>query len=302
MNYFVSAENNAYQHWQLELLIESFKLHNLEDSLLIALAHSDEQVYVNYNRNLFSHKRIFTHDNVGRELNCLHFNRTYSLYSALKADLIKPPIFVLHPDMVLIKPYQPQTFDITFQLDIDTTIEKFKGTEVEDFANEICKIQKLEPGFWINLGDSLYLQNFDISLVERVLSFADFFAKKYPGWEYSEKVAWSLALLEFTEYFSYYGTYGIENIMLDMDLKYVINYKRGLPPFFNKKMFKFQPPNVFGMGEPYDILLENNPSKVTNYLQEIIRSYKSKELRKDIGSNSFGSQVPVVNVSTPRSK
>ena len=38
MHYFVAIENTISDLWQIELLIESFKMRNLQDDLIIAVA------------------------------------------------------------------------------------------------------------------------------------------------------------------------------------------------------------------------------------------------------------------------
>ena len=52
MDYFVSAEDTVYHHWQLELLIESFKLSNLADKLVIAVAQNDDDKPIDFTANL----------------------------------------------------------------------------------------------------------------------------------------------------------------------------------------------------------------------------------------------------------
>jgi hypothetical protein len=87
-------------------------------------------------------------------------------------------------------------------------------------------------------------------------------------------MAWTASFLEWLGVFSYYGTYQIESNMLDTEPKFIVNYKHGLPPYFNKRMFTFKPPNVLGMGDPLNILLEHNPNKTTNFVQKVVRSYR----------------------------
>ena len=57
MNYFTSIKNNYYFSWQIELLIESFKKHNIEDQLFISL---DNNEILDNCKNLKNHKNIFT--------------------------------------------------------------------------------------------------------------------------------------------------------------------------------------------------------------------------------------------------
>jgi hypothetical protein len=58
MDYFVSIENTPYDLWQIELLIESFKINHLEDSLVIGMAGPNPLL----TKNLLAHKRIMFHE------------------------------------------------------------------------------------------------------------------------------------------------------------------------------------------------------------------------------------------------
>lgn len=258
INYFVSAENIAYHHWQIELLIESFKMLDLQNSLTIALAESQEKPYVDYTRNLSSHKKVFTHENVGRKNNCLSFNRIYSLYFALFQKIIEQPLVIIHPDTILLKPFEERSYDFIFQRE---EIEQPK--ELLEFVNSIKSANNAE---WYPLGDTIFLRNIPLEFFRRVLEIANYLK--------DEKLGWILALMEYYGHFSCYGTSEIESILLDNDLKYLIHYKHGLPPFFNKQMFRFEQ-NTIGMGNPYDIIMQHNSSNATVYLQKVVEKIKS---------------------------
>jgi hypothetical protein len=153
----------------------------------------------------------------------------------------------------------------------------------ESLIKEIQTIKNLD--MWIHLGDTLFLQNTPISLFRRVLQLADFYKQ--------EKLAWAITLLEYYGHLGYHGTFDFENIMLDSEPKYLIHYKHGLPPFFNKHMFHFKPPNVLGLGNPFDILLQHNPNKITEFFQSVVRSYT-----KTTSTHKINPTIPVVNVIT----
>jgi len=272
MQYFVSAENIAYHRWQLELLIESFKMHDLQDSLIIGLAENSEPIYTEP-KNLSSHKNIFVHDNIGKEKGCPSFNRAYGLFVALNKNLIKAPFAIIHPDTILVKPFENNSIDVTFQMDTDFTLEKSKS---EDFIKTVKEAKKIEEDLWLPLGDTLVFEKFPEDFIKRVLELADYLTKTYPNWTDAEKTAWTLTLLEYYGHLTYYGTIGIENTLVDAELKQLIHYKRGLPPYFNKHMFHFEPPAIFGMGDPYDILLKYNANKVMDFVGKVILSYKNK--------------------------
>jgi hypothetical protein len=112
------------------------------------------------------------------------------------------------------------------------------------------------------------------TLIKRVLELTDYFANTQPEWEDAEKTAWALTFLEYYGHLTYYGTIGIENTLIDTELKKLVHYKRGLPPYFHKNMFRFEPPTIFGMGDPYEILLKYNANKVMEYVGKVILSYK----------------------------
>jgi len=270
MQYFVSAENIAYHHWQLELLIESFKMHNLQDSLVVGLADSTDPIY-SEPVNLRSHKHVFMHDNIGKEKGCPSFNRVYGLYVAITKGLIKPPFIIIHPDTILVKPIENKSIDITFQMDLEFTLQKSRS---EDFVKTVKDAKKIEEDIWLPLGDTFCFEKLPDEFIKRVLELADHLTKAHPGWEDAEKTAWALTMLEYYGHLTYYGTVGIENTLMDNELKHLVHYKRGLPPYFNKNMFRFEPPIVFSMGDPYDILLKYNANKAMDYVGKVILSYK----------------------------
>lgn len=270
MQYFVSAENTAYHHWQLELLIESFKMLDMQDSLVIGLAETKQPIYAEPT-NLRSHRNVFVHDNIGREKNCPAFNRAYGLYVALTKGLIKPPLALIHPDTILVKPFERSHIDVVFQMDMEFTVERSKS---EDFVKTVREAKNIKDELWLPLGDTICFEKLPDSMMRRVLEFTDYFTKTQPNWEDAEKTAWALTLLEYYGHLTYYGTVNIENILLDTELKKLVHYKRGLPPYFHKNMFRFEPPTIFGMGDPYEVLLKYNANKVMDYVGKVITSYK----------------------------
>src|SRR5262245_8105045 len=101
MNYFVSVENAPFHHWQIELIIESFILHNQQNQLLIALAQKFAPAYYEFCRNLSQHPRILGHENRGG-----FRNQFYSLHTVLIDKLISQPLAILQPDVVLYHPVE----------------------------------------------------------------------------------------------------------------------------------------------------------------------------------------------------
>jgi hypothetical protein len=267
MQYFVSAKNTVYYCWQLELLIESFKFHNLEDSLTIALA---EPVYTNYTKNLQKHKNIFVHEPM---------NRIYALNIALEKKLIQMPFTLIHADMILTNPIDQQKQDITFQIDNTFIPRKM------ELIDTIRKVKGI-GNTWLPVGATICFQYASIPFFRRALEICSILKE--------EKMAWLITMLEYFGHFSYHGTFSFENCLLDNNLKNFIHYNHGLPPLFNKRMFTFEP---LGLGNPYEILMANNVSKSVAYIQNIINKYNENPVL-----NNISVTIPIVNIKTKYKK
>lgn len=149
---------------------------------------------------------------------------------------------------------------------------------------EIQKIKKTDV--WLEVGATVYVQWASNLFFRRVLDVAGFLK--------NENLAWAITMLEYFGHLSYHGTFDFECQLPENTLKNFVHYNKGLPPAFSKKMFKFEPPNVLGMGDPFEVLLKNNPSQVTHYVQTIIKSYENS---KTI-TNALSLTIPIVKVET----
>ena len=107
MDYFVSVDNSVFNRWQLELLIESFKFYELEDSLSVALSDVNENGLQIFDKNLKNHKRKVTYADYGAIRGYKPLNFLYNLYFAVRDGVVAQPFYCLSPDVVLKK--IPQT-------------------------------------------------------------------------------------------------------------------------------------------------------------------------------------------------
>jgi hypothetical protein len=285
MEYFVSAEDTTYHHWQLELLIESFKLHGMLDNLVIGIASNDEEKLVDYTYNLKTCKRMFLHDNIGRKRGYLPLNRPYSLYAAVNQGLVKQPFALIDPDMILVVPIPQQVENITFQLKPLFTSDfcEQNHCQVRKHIKELLKLRKIEDDntidYWIPLGSLMTFNNVPLDFFSRVVEWTEILEferkrKSSENWWWTEKVAWVMTLLEYHGHLTYKGGYDYEMTLLDSNqAKNFVHYEHGLPPVFSKHMYRYQPPQGFTMGNLFDVLLSNNPTSTTNYVQHVVRSY-----------------------------
>jgi len=162
MEYFVSARNNAYYHWQLELLIQSFKEYGIEDKLVIAIFSSKDVLYKNFCKNLINHKRVLEYDcdnSFGPERGLL------GLHQALKTGELSQPFVFMKSDTLLMHPIEEtgieadiDDYEIQFSYDPLMTLEHFVDHGVTVGHN----------GRWMNLGNVLCLNNIKLKFFERL--------------------------------------------------------------------------------------------------------------------------------------
>jgi len=286
MNYIVSAEYNNYHCWQLEILIESFKLNKLEDKLFIALAENNDPKLTDFCFNLKDFKNVFYHENIGQKRNYLAMNRPYSTTSALNNKIISQPFTIIDPDMILVAPLNEPEQNITFYIDPMMSKQYVKQHyDVDPYISEIAKLQKIkaEDHYWIELGSVMTFNNVSIDFFNRVIEWAEIIEyerrkKSNSQWWHSERVAWILTLLEFNGLITYKENLQYETNLLSDNLDcHFIHYNHGMPPQFNKAMYHFHPPDFLSLGNPFEALLQNNPSRCSNYMQQIVRSYLQKK-------------------------
>lgn len=288
MQYFVSIENTTYFLWQIELLIESFKRHNLEDKLVIAIAENNNPVSGEYQTNLMNHKNKFLHFNHEVKFK----NKFLGLWAALEKKMLTYPFAIIHPDMVLYKPIKDDsiTSDVTFSIEQET--EFIQNNFIKNYINEIKEITHMEEDLpSIPLGGVLVFNKEIEYLCKRLFFNADKLLELEQPQDTSfklEKSVWILTLIEAAlKLFGNsknikLGTGAFEQTLMHHDVhNNFIHYKHGLPPDWSKYQFLFgQYAFMWNGAGPYDSLLKVNGTSSTNYVCELIESYK-KLLKHD---------------------
>jgi hypothetical protein len=254
--YFVSIENTPYHHWQIELLIESFRLHGLEERLFVAIADSPSN---SSPKNLTSHKLCALHANYGS------LNKITSLISSLESGKLKQPFVLLHPDMVLYKPI-PMEHPENIVFHTAEPDEALKAS-LEDKIHPILEGKGLSRDFlpWLPVGATMYFK--DVPL--------DFF-KRVHGWMYffkNEKAAWILSMYEHLGMLSMAGRQFESNLWhTNVDLP-IIHYSGGFPPFFHKGAYKNPDWVLTEVKDPHDALKLSLTTN-TEYVDKVINSYR----------------------------
>lgn len=289
MQYFVSIENSSFFYWQVELLIESFVMHGLQDKLVIAIAENDDPKIKGYSCNLVKYGTKFMHANSGMEAGHPPLNRAVALRTALSEGLVAFPFSLMHSDMILKNPLPEDGFCTDYGMvvnSLDETSEKTRR-EIKDSIRPGMDRVAEERG--LEISDLPEIPPFSAPIVfnESFKELSDvFFARlqsntedliEAKGGDFPcEKAAWELTLTEAFQHCSVKSEFMATPLMSDKSDTNFIHYKNGIPPVFHKKFFKFDDFSVNSGRCPFEVMLEHNPTPNTAYVHEVIKSYKTR--------------------------
>jgi len=251
MDYFVAIKNIS-DYWQVELLIESFKFHNLENKLLVAICGDKNPKLL---PNLANHKRKFVC--VDPENKYQELYKAYSLLTALENKTISQPFVLMHTDMLLFKPIKDEW-------------EQHIVFHPQEDREDIKKDMDIK-GMWLSDDGAIRFKNIPIKFFKQVLKIAEKCSdKKEPA-----LVAWAQTMIYGNLFFEL-SPQPLEMELLHDNLEApIIHYKHGLPPVFSKKAYG----EIKMADDPMEILLAHNPTSTTDYMHKIINHYKEKATR-----------------------
>lgn len=286
MEYLVSIEDSSYHWWQVELLIESFKLRGLQDQLVVAVAPTRDSKPRNFTRNLRAHQRKFSHPNYGRAKQCLPLNKSYAAQVALENGEISQPFCLIDPDMALVRPVPDPVENITFALRWPFTVEYLDahGVDVRPHLAKILEDRNLPArDLWLPVGSVTTFRDVPLDLFRRAVYWAERLETdrqiktgEAESWWETPRAGWAVAMLDYYGGLTFRGVADYEMTLVEnrADASFV-HYQHGLPPVWGKNMYTYVPPDAFCMGgpTPFEVMLEHNPTAATNFFQEVIRSY-----------------------------
>lgn len=273
MDFFISTSDTPYNHWQLSLLIESFKQINLDNNLIVCLTSKDQNslsLEKKIIKNLINHKRLYKLVSVlSKKYNYEPLNKIYSLLFALKEGFIKQPFLMFfEPDLVIReKIFLPEENITDFLYSSDLKFN-FENAE-KNFPNFWTKIDFSKEAFketWLNLGNIIAFNNFPEDFFEEliVLTTDLVINQKDKIWEDTLKLALNLILLRnpkirLTEL-------NLESPAKSLQNSHFITYRDGILPDFHKSMFKYNP---VSLGNPIEILSNIYNCPNTKYISEL---------------------------------
>ena len=276
MNYFVNSENHPYYHWQLELLIESFKYNKCEESLLITVAENDNTKY-NCN-NFVNHKRLVGYQNIGKMRGYLPLNELYGLMWATASDQIQQPFALIQPDVVLRSPLDisfASYSELIFYPDPFFTLD-LAAKEVGPFWEWTKKNKSDYESKWISLSSILVFSKIPIEIFQMVVKQAELFIVQQlingqEIWKHTCRLALATIISEFADQISCRGDYSLVEEAMGGGNSYFISYEKGILPDFHKSMFSYLSPNYVSMGDPLKILAEKSICPNAHYLSNLAK-------------------------------
>lgn len=279
MEYFVNSEQKAYDDWQLELLIESFKHHEIDEFLTIAGANVNQDRYDKL-YNLIAHKNYFPYQSIGQKRGFTKLDELYSLAWCIQNQKLGQRICLIQPSVVIKN--KSYTLNIpdkeTFAVAIDPF---FTFDHAEKMAGNFWENQNNSKDFyknnWLPVGNVIFLNKISYEFVSRTIILAENLIvnqiiNKIPVWEDTIKLAWALNTIDHIGRINIFASYEYTSSMSDASNAPFIDYHAGLPPTFNKSMFTFKPPINIAFGDPIEVLANCRSSPNAAYMAEIANS------------------------------
>lgn len=271
MDYVVSAENITYYHWQLELLIESFKINQCENDLTVLLAENvDEPIHKPYFKNVFDHKKTFSHVNIGKNKGYSKLNELYGVLWSLNSNQLKSPFVMMPADMVLREPLNlnlsENYAEFIFYPNPFLTIE-LAEKEVGQFWEWTKKPKSTYEKNWIPVSSLFISSQIPTQFFEFVIKRIELFAVQQllagkQIWDKTNHLALASVLSEYADKIVCRGDYSMVSSMMESTNSPFISYTDGLLPDFHKSMFNYP----VSFGNPIKILSETFPTQNSYYL------------------------------------
>jgi len=277
MDYFVNIEHAPFYQWQAELLIESFKHHELDESLVVGLSLTNVEPRLEFCRNLYTHPRTSGLTNMGEVRGFDRLANLYSMANLLQTGNLKQPFLLIEPDSVLYSPVKMPVRDIPqiiFQVDPFFTKEL-----VEENIPNYNKHKSTED--WVPLGNVMFFDKLPQEFFNRVIFLTEMLAFEQAKagkeiWKRTDRAAWAIAITELVGRSVIEGKYTLEMSLADHEFQHnFVNYGRSPTPQFNKHLFQYAPPTCLSLGgDPLEVLAglyEHLGTTSTQYVSGLAR-------------------------------
>lgn len=260
--YFVVLEDTKELRWQTELLFESIRLLDLQDDFVIAICPEKGSIV---RRHKYSNAIYF--DNVGKKLGFPKFNKCYGLGKAIESGILKQPFVVLDPDMFLLQRIPSISSPVSAQESNDLSWDKV-ASDIKSFTSH-----------WIEVGGIYYFNNVPMKVFEDIIKYSYDLYIKLGNLSKTHIYGFTLGILKNDLKIQKINNYemplfydGSPNTNWQ---SYVVHYKNGCPPYFDKEKVYNSINFSFNTPLPFKTILEipvkNQPNVAI--MQTLIRSW-----------------------------
>jgi len=277
MDFLVIAEDIPYYQWQIELLIESFKIQGLQDKLIIYLVKTNESVDA-IKININNHKNIFYYNSESLKTGTVNFD-FHNCILDYKSKNQKNDFAIIDPDTFL-KKFDYKVFDgnnILYQID------QASNKELE----LIFKISKSKYNFEFYQASSVIYFNstFDFNFFNssfkvledliRIAFFTNLFNENYRPDIDLYKYAYLLIGMSYSV--PIMPTYKLLNYVYegyDQDISFV-SYKHDIKPYFYKKNYYHKNFKNLSLRypDPFQNLLDLPDFTYCSFVKNIVSKY-----------------------------
>lgn len=274
MQYLTCIENSIYYHWQIELLLESFKKYQNESELIVAIPNKSNPVecFGKFHKNLSVYDNtIYFHD-ICQSCN---INSVYIPWIFAKRNILKETFCMVSPDCVFQNTFDYDPADqpeIVLALDPFLTFELARfhlGDFWIPFTDNPDKIKNA----WVPVGQAMLFNKIPVDFFEKAIQIAEILAKNQEKhvWDMTSRIAWILAIIFYSEGFKVKNDINVQYITSN-ESGHFVTYEHGINDLFNKKQFLFLSPHFVSAGDPIETLASLLQTKNSNYVSSIAKS------------------------------
>jgi hypothetical protein len=277
MDFLVIAEDIPYYQWQIELLIESFKLQGLQDKLIIYLVRTTESVDA-IKININKHENVIYYNSESLKTGSVNFDFHNCLLD-YKSKNEKNDFAIIDPD-TLLKNFDYKIFDgnnILYQIDQSSNKDLELIFKIARSKYNF-EFHKLSSVIYFNHIFDLKFFNSSYKILEdlvRISFFSSLFNESYKpnidlykyacmitGMSYSVPIVATYKLLNY----AYEG--------YDHDVSF-ISYKHDIKPYFYKRnYYQSDFKNLsFRYQDPFQNLLDLPDFTYCSFIKNIVSSY-----------------------------
>jgi hypothetical protein len=273
MDYLVVAPHTPFFHWQVALLIESFRFHGMEENLAVLLvAGSEDPAQSEHCASFLNHPRLkavrLATDSEP------DIRRLHGVTHAVATGFVSQTFALLPPHSILRHPITPPTANITVDCKSDFTFNHLSsfGISTDSLSRRFSGRKTWLPVGDVFLFNGLMPDFFNIAFDSYRECFKKKEGKSVKG---LFRAAMSTAIMEVYGRIKLDTTRHLECHMNEHDHSAnVVNYYYGSPPNFSRAYYSMSDTGVTFSDDPYKGILRSEDSAASTHMKQIVYRLK----------------------------